>query len=102
MEYLYTALALYKAGKEITEDSITAMMEAGGIDVDAGRVKSLVAALGSVDIEQALSSAAMVSAAPVMGGAPSGETTAAAKEEEKEEEEEDVDEADMGLGSLFG
>ena len=103
MEYLYASLVLYKAGKEITEDALTAVLEAAGVSVDKNRVKSLVAALGSVDIEEALSSAAMMAAAPVAGGAPAGGDSGAEEaKEEEEEEEEEVDEADMGLGSLFG
>lgn len=103
MEYLYAALVLYKAGKDITEDALTKVLEAAGVSVDANRVSSLVAALGAVDIEEALSSAAMVAAAPVAGGAaPAAGAAEEAAAEEEEEEEEEVDEADMGLGSLFG
>ncbi len=101
MEYLYAALLLHKAGKEINEENLTAVLEAAGVSVDANRVKSLVAALKGVDIEEALSSAAMVAAAPAAGAA-AGATEAAEEEKEEEEEEEEIDEADLGLGSLFG
>ncbi len=101
MEYLYAALLLHKAGKEITEENLTAVLNAAGVDVDTNRVKSLVAALKGVDIDEALASAAMVATAPVAGG--DAATEAAAEEEKKEEEEEEeIDEADLGLGSLFG
>ncbi|RMG37796.1 MAG: 50S ribosomal protein P1 [Methanobacteriota archaeon] len=101
MEYLYAALLLHKAGKEISEENLTAVLEAAGVSVDANRVKSLVAALMGVDIDEALASAAMVAAAPAAAG---GATTETAEEEkqEEEEEEEEIDEADLGLGSLFG
>lgn len=98
MEYLYAALTLYKAGQEITEKALTAVLKAAGVSADANRVKALVAALGGVNIEEALSSAAM--AAAPMAGAGTAEAEAAPAEEEEEEEE--ADEADMGLGSLFG
>ncbi len=101
MEYLYAALLLHKAGKEISEENLTAVLEAAGVSVDANRVKSLVAALMGVDIEEALASAAMVAAAPAAGGAAT-ESAEEEKQEEEEEEEEEVDEADLGLGSLFG
>lgn len=101
MEYLYAALLLHKAGKEISEENLTAVLEAAGVNVDANRVKSLVAALMGVNIDEALASAAMVAAAPVAGGAAATEAAEEEKQEEEEEEEE-VDEADLGLGSLFG
>ncbi len=100
MEYLYAALLLHKAGKDVTEDTLTAVLKAAGVEVDENRVKSLVAALKGVNIDEALQSAAMVAATPMAGGAGAAEA-----EEEKpaeEEEEEEVDEADLGLGSLFG
>lgn len=102
MEYLYAALVLYKAGKDITEDALTAVLEAAGVSVDGNRVKSLVAALSGVNIEDALSNAAMMAAAPSTGAPATAGNTEEAAPEEEEEEEEEVDEADMGLGSLFG
>ncbi len=102
MEYLYSALVLYKAGKDITEDALTAVLEAAGVSVDENRVKSLVAALSGVDIDEALSNAAMMAAAPAAGAPAAAGAAEEAAPEEEEEEEEEVDEADMGLGSLFG
>ena len=103
MQYIYAALILHKSGKEITEEGITKILEAAGIDVDASRVKQVVAALADIDIDEALSQAVM--AAPVAAaGAPAGGATAAAAEETKkeEEEEEEISEEDVGLGNLFG
>jgi large subunit ribosomal protein L12 len=103
MEYIYAALLLHNAGKTITEDAITAVLKAAGIDVNEARVKALVAALEGVDIEEAISKAAF--AAPAAAAAP---VAAAAAEEapaaEEEEEEEDTSEEDgmAGLGALFG
>jgi len=45
MEYVYAAMLLHKAGKEITEESLSRVLEAAGVNVDPIRVKSLVAAL---------------------------------------------------------
>ena len=88
MEYIYAALILHNAEKDVTEQGITSILDAAGVDVDESRVKALVAALDGVDIESAIAQAAV---AP-----PEAE---AAEEETKEEEEE----AGMaGLGALFG
>ena len=62
MEYVYAALHLHKAGKEIDESSVQAVLSAAGIAVNESRVKALVASLDGVDIEDAISKAA---AAPV-------------------------------------
>jgi large subunit ribosomal protein L12 len=106
MKYLYSALILHDAQKEITEDAVTSILEAAGVDVDSSRVKALVAALSEVDIEDALSSAVMAAAPAAAGAAPSGgDSGAAAAEPEEEEEEEpegEVLDDDEGLGSLFG
>lgn len=107
MQYLYSALILQKTGKEITETAIGKILKAAGTEADKARIKSLVAALGEIDIEDALSSAMAMpmAVAPAAGGgsavADSGSAPAAAEEEEEEEGEE-VDDDDDGLGSLFG
>ena len=41
MEYIYAALLLHNSGKEVTEDGITAVMEAAGIAADKGRIKAV-------------------------------------------------------------
>ena len=103
MEYIYSALVLHAAGKEVTDDAITTVLQSAGIEVDATKVKALTASLEGVDIEKAIATAAV--AAPVAVAAPAGEATAAeTKKEEKEEEEEKVseEEAAAGLSALFG
>ncbi len=106
MEYVYAALLLHKAGKEITEDAIGAIISAAGMDVDSVRAKALVAALDGVDIEEAISKtaiAAPVAATPAPEAAPE-EAPAEAEEEKKEEEkkEEEEESGVEGLGALFG
>ncbi|MCQ2972499.1 MAG: 50S ribosomal protein P1 [archaeon] len=100
MEYIYAAMILHSADQEINEENVTKIIEAAGIAADDARVKSLIAALEDVDIEEAMETSAMaapVAAAPV---------AAEAEEEEEEEEEEDEGaaeaEAAAGLGALFG
>ena len=63
MEYIYAALILHSAGKEITEDGVKSILTAAGIDVDDARVKALVAALEDVNIDEALEKAAVAPAA---------------------------------------
>src|SRR5918996_118642 len=106
MEYVYAALLLHRLKQNITEDSVKNVVKAAGVTPDDVRVKALVAALGEVNIEEALKAAPVAvaagapaaAAAPAQGGgtgAPGGE--APPKEEEKKEEE-----ALEGLSSLFG
>jgi large subunit ribosomal protein L12 len=101
MEYVYAAMLLHKAGKEINEKNVSEVLTVAGVSADAARVKALVASIAEVDIDEAIKSApAMMAAAPATAVA------APAKEEKKEEEEEDEtkkeEEAMEGLGALFG
>ena len=102
MEYVYAAMLLHKAGKEINEKNVSEVLTAAGVSADAARVKALVASIAEVDIDEAIKSApAMMAAAPAPAAA------APAKEEKKEEEEEEdqskkEEEAMEGLGALFG
>ncbi|MFW6230520.1 MAG: 50S ribosomal protein P1 [Nanoarchaeota archaeon] len=103
MEYVYAAMLLYKSGKDISEDAVTKVLQAAGVEVDTAKVKALVAALDGVDMEEAINTAATVAAAPAAAVAPAAEGAAAEsapKEEEKEEHKEE--EAAAGLGALFG
>ena len=107
MEYIYAALMLNSAGKEITEEGITSILGAAGIDVDASRAKALVAALENVDIESAIAQAAVAPAPAAAGGAAPAASAAAEAapvvEEEAEEEKKEEEESGMaGLGALFG
>jgi large subunit ribosomal protein L12 len=105
MEYVYAALLLHSAGKDVNEDGIKKVVEAAGMAPDEVRIKALVAALEGVDISQVLSQAA---AMPVAAAAAAPATAApaaapAAKAEEKEEKKEEAEESGIeGLGALFG
>ncbi len=106
MEYVYSAMLLHSAGKEITEDALGNVLKAAGVESDAARSKALVAALSGIDIEEAMSTAVAMpmagAAAAPAAGAPEGE----AKDEKPPEDEEDEgvseEEAVAGLGALFG
>ncbi len=100
MEYVYAAMLLHSAEKEIDEKSVSGVLTAAGVDVDGARVKALVSSLGSVDIGEAMATAvAAPAAAPAAAG---GSTAEAASEAVVEEEPEDEGAAFEGLGSLFG
>ncbi len=99
MEYMYAAMLLHSAGKEITEDGINNTLTAAGVNPDATRIKALVAALAEVDIDEALK--APVFTAGAAPAAPAA-TEEEAEEEEPEEEEQEEEEDLQGLGALFG
>lgn len=106
MEYVYAAMLLHKAGKEINEENLTQVLTTAGINVDAVRVKALVASLAEVNIEEAIKSAPTMMAAPTAPAATAPAAEAKPKEEEKkkkEEEEKAKEEVALeGLGALFG
>jgi large subunit ribosomal protein L12 len=101
MEYIYGALLLHSAKKEINEANVTSVLKAAGVSADAARVKALTASLEGVNIEEAVKAAASfapAAAAPAAGGAPAE----AKKEEKPEEKGVSEEEAAAGLGALFG
>jgi large subunit ribosomal protein L12 len=106
MEYVYAALLLHRLRQNITEDSVKNVVKAAGVTPDDVRVKALVAALGEVNIEEALKAApvAVAAGAPAAGGAAAAPAAgeAPAKEEEEKKEEKKEEEALEGLSSLFG
>jgi large subunit ribosomal protein L12 len=107
MEYIYASLLLHNAGKAITEETITAVLKAAGIEVNEARVKALVAALEGVNIEEAISKAAFAAPAavsPTVAAPAAAANVVAAEVPIEEEEEEDHAEEDgmAGLGALFG
>ncbi|MDD5417824.1 MAG: 50S ribosomal protein P1 [Candidatus Nanoarchaeia archaeon] len=99
MEYIYSALLLHKAGKEISEENLKKVLTAAGVEVNEARVKSLVAALEGVDIANAIQNAAPVAVSS--GAAPAG-AHAEKKEDKPEEAKVSTEEAAAGLGALFG
>jgi len=105
MEYIYAAMLLHKAGKEINEANLTQVMTAAGINVDGVRVKALVASLAEVKIDEAIKSAPAMMAAPAApaAAAPAAEAKPKEDEKKKKEDEKQKEEAALeGLGALFG
>lgn len=106
MEYVYAALLLHKLKQDISEDNVKSVIKSAGVEPDDVRVKSLVAALSEVNIEDALKAAPIAAAAAAPGASPTGAAPgagagAAPKEEEKKDEKKE-EEALEGLSSLFG
>jgi large subunit ribosomal protein L12 len=105
MEYVYAAMLLHKAGKEINEANLTQVMTAAGAKADSVRVKALVASLAEVKIDEAIKSAPTMMAAPAApaAAAPSAEAKPKEDEKKKKEDEKQKEEAALeGLGALFG
>jgi len=103
MEYIYAAMLLHKAGKDINEENITQVMTAAGIKPDIVRVKALVASLAEVKIDEAIKAAPTMMAAPAAAAAPAAEAKPKEEKKEKKEDEKQKEEAALeGLGALFG
>ncbi|MEM1541191.1 MAG: 50S ribosomal protein P1 [Ignisphaera sp.] len=109
MEYVYATLLLHSARKEISEDSLRRVLEAAGIAVDDIRLKSFVAAVKEINIDDVLKTSLAMPVTPV---ATTSATTApvaqaaqpSAEKKEEEEKKEAVSEEQLaeGLAALFG
>lgn len=98
MEYVYAALVLHSAKKDITEANVKKVLEGAGIKADEAKIKALIASLEGVNIDEALEKSVAVAAAPVAAAPAAAE----AKKEEPKEEGKTEEEAAGGLASLFG
>ena len=107
MEYVYAAMLLHKAGKEINDQNLTQVLTAAGINADVVRVKALIASLAEVKIDEAIKSAPTMMAAPAaapVAAAPQAEAKPKEEDKKKKEEEDKKKEESAleGLGALFG
>ncbi len=106
MEYVYAAMLLHKAGKDINEASLTQVLTAAGVSADAVRVKALAASLAEVKIDEAIKSASTMMTAPAAvapAATPAAEAKPKEDEKKKKEDEKQKEEAALeGLGALFG
>ncbi len=100
MEYVYAALLLDAAGKEVNEKELMDVVKAAGFSPDEAKAKAVVESLKGLNIKDIIKNAqSMQVAAPAAApaaAAPAKEKKEAAKEEKKEEE------AASGLAGLFG
>lgn len=103
MEYVYSALVLHSADQAISEESVSKVLEAAGVEPDQARVKALVSSLSEVDIEEALETpaAGVPAAQPAAAGGEEPSEEEAEDEEAEEEDEVSEEEAAEGLGALF-
>ncbi len=102
MEYIYAALLLDAAGKEIDEKSLESVVKAAGLDPDEAMAKSVAKSLKGVNIKEVIKNAQSVqAAAPAQTAAPQ-EGKKEAKNEVAAEEHMSEEQAAGGLASLFG
>jgi len=104
MEYVYAALLLDAAGKEVTEKSLMEVVKAAGMTPDEARAKAIVTSLKDVNIKEVIKNAqsAPVAAAAAPSGAAPAHAGAEHKKAEPKEEKKSEEEAAGGLASLFG
>ena len=104
MEYVYAAMLLHKAGKEINEKNLTAVLNVAGVNADPTRVKALLASLSEVDIDDAIKTAqpSMIAAPAPTASTPVQEEKPVEEAKKKDEEKEKEEAALEGLGALFG
>ena len=103
MEYVYAALLLDAAGKEVTEHGLMELVKAAGMTPEEARAKAMVASLKGVNIKDVIKNAQsmqMQAAAP--SAAPATAAPAAAQKKDVEAEKKSEEEAASGLASLFG
>ena len=103
MEYVYAALMLHKLQKEVTEENVTSVVKATGVEVNEAQVKALVASLADVNIEEAIKATPVAVAATPAAAADApadGDKKKEAKAEPPSEKQEE--QAMEGLASLFG
>ena len=100
MEYIYAALLLDAAGKEISEGNLETVLKSAGFEPNDAMAKSVAKSLKEVSIKDVIKNAQSMQAAP----APQAAQAAKPEEKKKEEKEEKVseEEAAGGLASLFG
>ena len=97
MEYIYSAMLIHSLGHKVEGNAVKKVIEAAGGKADDSKIRALVTALESVDIEKAIKEAALPVAAPAAANEAKVE-----KKEEKKEEKKNEEAAAAGLGSLFG
>jgi len=99
MEYIYAALLLDAAGKEINEKDLMKIVEAAGLQPDEAKAKAVVASLKGINIKEVIKNVQNIQT--TQAAAPQQEAKKEEKKEEKEEKKSE-EEAAGGLASLFG
>ena len=99
MEYVYAALLLHSAKKQINKENVIKVLKAVGVDGNEAKAEALVSALDGVNIEEAIKHAAVAAAPVAVAAAPAA--AGKPKVEEKDEKKSEA-EAAAGLANLFG
>jgi large subunit ribosomal protein L12 len=99
MEYVYAAMLLHSAKKDVNEAGVEGILKSAGVEFDSARVKALVASIKNINIDEAIAKAAVATVAAPIAGAAAGAVAEAEPEEDHAKKEE---EAAAGLGALFG
>ena len=102
MEYIYAALLLDAAGKEVSEENIKSVVKAAGKEPDEAMAKSVVGALKGVNIKDVIKNAQTMQVAQSSAPAPAAAAGAGEKKKDEAEEKKSEEEAASGLASLFG
>ena len=102
MEYVYAALLLDAAGKEINEKNIEEVVKAAGLSPDEAQAKAIVASLKGVNIKDVIKNAQSMQVQAPAAAPAHGAQGAEKHKEEKKEEKKTEEEAAGGLASLFG
>lgn len=102
MEYVYAALLLDAAGKEINEKNIEDVVKAAGFQPDEAQAKAVAASLKGVDIKDVIKNAQAVQTAAPAAAAPAAQAAQGEKKKEPKAEAKSEEEAAGGLASLFG
>ena len=102
MEYVYAALLLDAAGKEISEKSIEDVIKAAGMQPDEAQAKAVAASLKGVNIKDVLKNAQSMQVAAAAPAAPAAGGHAAKEKKEEKDEKKSEEEAAGGLAGLFG
>jgi len=100
MEYVYAALLLDEAEKEINESNIINVVKSAGFEPDEARAKAIVTSLKEVNIKDVIKNAQSIqTSAPAVATEQTEKVEAKESEGSKEKNEE---EAAGGLAGLFG
>lgn len=97
MQEVYAALLLHDAKQPINEENLKKVLASIGAGVEEAKLKALVASLEGVNIDDAISQAAVAATAVAAPAAGPAKAAAPAEDEGKKAEE-----AAAGLSALFG
>lgn len=102
MECIYATLLLHHARQEINEENLKKVLKAANIEPDEVKIRSLLAALSGINLDEALKNVSTMPMAMPMAPVTPSTPTPEKKEEKKVEEEKKEEEALEGLSALFG